>query len=186
MSQEQQQTEAAVEAMLARLGGDLDAITPPNEAVLARIKTAVSHEINERWLNEQPCPEPSGAVLRKVKWAVHRVLVGGGRSNSLASPWRGALAAAAVIVLAFGLIRHLGHLQSRQHDRMMVLASAQEHVDLFVDAAQDTLAADEFRESILDELELIDVRLTGSSASGVEEDDLNDVSGVVEDLLGAG
>lgn len=184
MSREYRETEAAIHTMIADIAGELDRVAPPNEAVLARVKTAVRHEMNEQWLAQQSGPEPSGEAMARLRRAVRQALVGttkSGPPDSLRVQWRAALTAAAMIALCLGLIRHVGHLQA-ERDHTLVLAAAREHVDFFVDAAQESLAPDEFSQSVLNELEFINGRLAGSDDDSVGSE-LDEADHAIQDII---
>lgn len=188
MDQEQRNTEGLVETMLAGLADELNAVAPPNAAVLERVKTAVRHELNEQWFDRQPAPQPAPQALVRVKRAVHRMLLSeanrpGETADSLRMQRRAGLAAAAMIALCLGLIWQVGNPRQAGPQPSLILAAAQEHVDLFVDAARASLAGDEFSESILSELESIDNQLAGTSGEDADDAVLDDIGGAIEEFL---
>lgn len=167
--------ESQVDAMLAEFTADIDDVPAPSDAAVERTKAAVRHEINEQWLASHPSPQPSEDALRRTRTAVRSELKRGRARR--ANGWRlppqvlAGLAAAAMLAACVGLIRYVGYLQPTTTVSPM-LAAAQEHVDLFVEAAEYTLATDEFSESIRNELNSIYARMPGNSQ---QQDDDNDV-----------
>jgi hypothetical protein len=145
--------EAEIETMLGDLSADLDRVPPPGEAVMARVKTAARHEMNERWLAALPtAPAARPGLLEDVQVAVRRELDRQERWN-WNRRWNPQLAggamAAAMLVLCVGLVWRIGRVPSPQvmADQLVVKA-AEHHVSLFLEAAQVALAGDEFNKSL--------------------------------------
>ncbi len=177
--------EAQVEATLAELAADISAVPAPNEAVVERVKAAVRHEINEQWIAAQTSPLPSPDALRRTRAAVHEELgrVAGGRSGGRLRPQMLAgLSAAAAMAACVGLIRYVGLLQPTTSDSPM-LAAAREHVNLFVEAAEYTLAKDEFSESVLNELDSINARMEATSPQHGPEGIVDELDQAIQQVL---
>lgn len=158
--------------MLGEWASRLDRVPPPTEAVLARVRSAVRHELNEQWLAAHASPAPEPQALARVRLKVREELARQHRRSIgrwFSSQVMASLAAAAVLLLGVGLVRHVGYSRPPSASNLTVVQAAQEHVDLFLEAAQVSMAADEFSDSVLSELELIYARLPDTSPSGASQ-----------------
>jgi hypothetical protein len=176
--------EAQVNAMLAEWAADINDVPEPSRAVLERVKAAVRHEVNEQWLADQPAPIPSEQAMRRTRRAVHQALGRSGLNRGrLFNPQMIAgLTAAAMLAACVGLIRYVGYLQPATSVNPM-LAAAQEHVDLFVESAEYALATDAFSESVLDELDLINAQLAGTSQEEGFQSVLDELDGAIQEMF---
>lgn len=182
--------ERQVDAMLDGFAAELDRVPGPNAAVLERVRASVRHRINEQWLDEQPSPAPSPALLRSVCRAVRQELTplphpaarGLGRWTPQT---RAGFAAAAVMAVCVGLIYEVGNRTRSAVQPDAYVQAAQQRVDLFVETAQVVLATDEFSESVLSELDAIEARLAGSSPSDSAAGVLEELDGAMQDILEA-
>lgn len=180
--------ESQFDAMLAGWADDFDRFPEPNAAVVERVKSAVRHEMNEQWLTAYGTPLPSDDAVGEVRQAVRDELDRSIRplvwSRWLQSRGVAGLAAAALVAVCVGLIQQVGSAGSRRAGTSVEpLMVARAHVDLFVEAAQYTLAEDEFVESVLDELQSIDEKLVGSSGEPAVESVLDELDGALQDIL---
>lgn len=188
MPDETQDIENRIDAMLEELAEAIDRVAEPNAAVVARVKSAVRHELNEQWLAAYGTPTPSDETVGEVRQAVRRELIHTralGRLFAAGPPrfWAG-LAAAAMIALSVGLIRQVGYMASRPPalaDRSTVQVAVD--VDLFVEAAQLALAEDPFAESVLDELQSIDDTLVGSLRDREAQAVAEELDSAMRDIL---
>jgi hypothetical protein len=104
--------ELEVERELGRWAGRLD--VRPTSQVVASLRVAVRHEVNEAWLHEQSSPTPKPAVVERVRLAVLGELGRGFRAGRLhrwvsSQAWV-ALGAAAMLLIVIGAIRYAGTL----------------------------------------------------------------------------
>ncbi len=174
MSDELDRLEREVEAAMAWLPNL--SIEPADAAVL-RVKAAVRHELNEEWLASQSAPLPSAEAVRQVHTAVREELR---RPVSVRRPAWGrmasALAAAAMIVLSLGVIRQAGLSGRRSQIMAPEVADAENHLELFLTAAQEVFTSDTLTGSIHDDLSVIEEDIDGwRSSSGGETGGLGDV-----------
>lgn len=113
MTDDFRQLEREVNDRLAHLGDQLD--VEPDPAALSRLRSAVRHEVNERWLAEQSHPEPASDVLAQVKSvtraALRRPAGNVPSTGSAPRPWRTivpVLATAATVALVITLAWRAG------------------------------------------------------------------------------
>jgi hypothetical protein len=176
--------EKQVDTLLGGLAAELDR-PAPNAAVLARVKSAVRHELNEQWLARHPSPGPRPEALQRVRLAVREELARSGRNRRRMSPFSAGLAAVAMLALCVGLIRQVGYLQPPAvHNNSPAWAqAAQTHVDIFVEAAQVAMTTDDFSDSVLDELGEIRQTLTGASKDDSTQDVLDELDSAMWQIL---
>jgi len=199
--------EREVEAELAVLAETLDA--RPAEAVVERVKSAVRCELDEAWLAEQPAPEPAPTVLERVRSAVRQELtlsrgtveqaqaterpsqdpeIRPARRRRHTRAWPqgiASLAAAAMVAICVGIIRQAGLSRPDGSDSLApVVRGADESVELFVEAADEVFAGDEFTNSILDELgEIEDLMGGGRTTSSGSDRDRLEFERTLDELL---
>ncbi len=186
-----------VDAMLATMAGELNRGGHPSRAAVERVKSAVRQELHEQWLAAQASPPMRDGLLAEVQrdvrheisrqaaWAQGtRRVRSSGRRPALNPRSLGALAAAAMMALCLGVIRQAGSLETaaraRAGDPEMDAAKVQ--VNWFVEAAQVTLANDDFSNEVLSELDSIASQLPGSTGQRASTT-LDDLSGALQDVL---
>ena len=165
MSDELSNLEREVEKAMALLPS---LFAEPSDAAVLRVKAAVRHELNEEWLAAQAAPLPSAEAIRRV----HKVV-----AVELARPvvaqrsaWAraaAALAAAAMIAVSVGLIRQAGLVGSSALSPEVV--AAENHVELFLAAAEEVLSLDTLTEPIHDDLSVIEEDIDGWQSVGSGE-----------------
>lgn len=188
MSEDTRNLENDVDAMLHDLAGAIDRFAEPNAAVLARVKSAVRHEVNEQWLAEYGTPLPSDEAIHLTRRVVRSQLtrtrlsdrfLARSRSRALAG-----LAAAAMLAVSVGLIRYIGYLNPARSIRTVQnVVETRVDVDLFVEAAQFALADDDFAESVLDELRSIDDSIADSLHDRDSQAVADELDGAVREIL---
>ncbi|HOA73089.1 MAG TPA: hypothetical protein PL151_00835 [Phycisphaerae bacterium] len=176
--------EKQVDTLIGGLKVELDR-PQPNPAVLARVKAAVRHELNERWLDQYPSPQPSRKALHRVRLAVREELARSGPARRRTSLFSGGWAAAAMMALCVGLIQQIGYLQpvSVPDSNAAWAQAAQTHVELFVETVQLAMSTDDFSHSVLDELGEIRQSLTGLSDRSATQDVLDELDSAMWQIL---
>lgn len=146
MKPSNEQLEFEIAAMLSEHADDMNRHAAPSPAVVARARSAVRHEINERWFAAQPHPRPCDDVRRAVRNAVGDALRAQAalpsrhtaRSQRPAwSPGWAGLAAAAMIALCGLLIRQVGYVDAPHASPAedAIVAATERQVEWFLDAA---------------------------------------------------
>lgn len=187
MNRQIQDLETEIATTLQSLADELDRLPPLGEATVERVKTAVRQEINEQWLAAQPPILPSCEVINRLHASVRDEL---DRQPAIAehqpagvtaSRWAGreqlfaGLATAAMIAICIGLIQHMGLWTATQKNVIVTIAATQQPIDLFVEAAEVALTADETTTA----LSSLSESRTGASTDGV----LEDLSDAVQEIL---
>ncbi|NLE58750.1 MAG: hypothetical protein GX616_10340 [Planctomycetes bacterium] len=165
MSDELSNLEREVEKAMASLPSLL---AEPSDAAVLRVKAAVRYELNEEWLAGQAAPLPSAEAVRRVHEAVVAELAKPAAAHL--SAWgrmAAALAAAAMIAVSVGVIRQAGLVGSSALSPEVV--AAENHVELFLAAAEEVLATDTLTESIYDDLSVIEEDINGWQSMGSGE-----------------
>ncbi len=165
MSDELSNLEREVEKAMALLPSLL---AEPSDAAVLRVKAAVRHELNEEWLAAQAAPLPSAEAIRRVHEVVAveltRPVVA---QRSAWARTAAALAAAAMIAVSVGLIRQAGLVGSSALSPEVV--AAENHVELFLAAAEEVLSLDTLTEPIHDDLSVIEEDIDGWQSVGSGE-----------------
>lgn len=173
MSNDLDKLEREIEAAMASLP-DLSPAVP--DALVLRTKATVRHAVNEEWLAAQSAPLPSAEAVRHVHEAVRAEL---GHPAARRWAWSGMmspLAAAAMIALCVGAIRQAGMLKQDSSGVSQVVLAAEQHVDLFLTAAEAAFSSDTLTESIQDDLSEIEEDIDGwGTAGGGETGGLGDL-----------
>ena len=194
--------EREVDAGLARLSACLS--VQPAAAVVERVKQAVGHELNEQWLADQAVPVPAQQALARVRAAVRRELAcsraalgppAGSVAAARLSAWSlplATLAAAAMILVCVGVIRHVGLVgatvpagKDSPHDAVNIyVQAAQQQIDLFVVAANDVLTPDVSVSTVRMDLEAMEGRATPSwPALDADDQALQEIEKRIDELF---
>jgi len=180
MSEQLDNLEREVEAALASVSDKLSVV--PSEAAVLRVKAAVRHEANEAWLSRQPVPTPASDTIERARVAVRDELQqrqGVMRSSGAWQRGWSAVAAAAMILLAVGVIHRAGTLTDPTPD-----ATGDPELDLFLATAESVLAGDPVMSAILADLDVVEQRIMSwQSAGELDTDSLNDLVDELDDLL---
>ena len=179
MSEELNNLELEVEAMLAPLADKFAVV--PGEAAVLRVRAAVRHEVNEAWLGRQLSPEIPAQAVARVRGAVREQL----RSRRAASAqptWSrswSAVAAAAMILLAVGVIHRAGTLKPQSPDAM-----ADPQLTRFIAAAETIWADDPLTASIVADLDAVEASITQwQPIDESETSTLNELMNEIDSLL---
>ncbi|MBI4581603.1 MAG: hypothetical protein HY718_18035 [Planctomycetes bacterium] len=187
MSENVPALESQVDEMLGALAADIDRVPPPSPAVIERVKAAVRHEMNERWLAGRAAPSPRPGLLPDIREAVRQAI----DTEVPTGPrrwWRhpqfvAGLAAAAMVALGVGVVWRVGTWTTPARLDEPFADAAATHIDLFVEAAQVTLADDEFSSQVLKELQSIEQQLSTSQTHSTGDSVLNDLGGALEEFM---
>ncbi len=178
MDEQLDELESQIDAELGEFSRELNELPGPGLAVRERVKLAVRHEMNERWLAAQEPVPPRLGLLHEVKRRVRCELVRTGAMSRarlfVESRMMGGLVAAALLLVCVGLIWQIGYLGSTEPGSASALnlASANSNLDLFVEAAQVVWDSEERQEQT-------DASVLGSAPDSLMED----LTGALEDVL---
>lgn len=168
MNNDLERLEQQVEAEWSALRLDLSA--EPSAAAVDRIRSAVRQELNEAWLRGRAQPAPSDDLLSRVTAGMHRELACAAAERARRLRLRrwlaGGLAAAAMIVLVFG-VAHFG-LPARIGP---MPAAGADVVELFAQAADEVWSADPLTREMGEELDAIEEIMTRWPSEGESEFD---------------
>jgi len=183
MSEDLRHLECEVERQLDELAAALSVEPPP--AVIERIRTAARQALDEAWLTGHPAPVPDDDTMARVRAAVHRELAraAGERARFSRRVWwlAGPAVAAAMIVIALGVVRYAGLPRPATP---AATEMADQTVDLFVQAADRVWAEDPLIAALRMDVDGIEESLVQSrtTSNGVEEI-LEDVESRIDELF---
>ena len=174
MADEIRKLEIEVERRLADLSRQLSVELPAD--VVARLRSSIRCELDERWLAGQCEPMPDGAVLDRVRHAVRKELA---RTHRNRSGWYRSGLVAAAILLCVGIAR-LVLRPSSPSTISSVSESLRGHVPnpvvLFVQASTRVWASDTLTPEILVGVEAVEDSLSNWRPAR------DDVEEMIEDL----
>ncbi|UCD28132.1 MAG: hypothetical protein JSV03_13705 [Planctomycetota bacterium] len=170
MTEDLDKLEAEVEAMLASLASKLS--VRPRPAAVERTKAAVRHQLNESWLADQATPAPSPFALQRVRSAIDDELKRPMYSFARTMTWA-SLAAAAMIAICVGVLHYGQTVKPSPLD-----------LDLFVQAAEETLMENPFTTAITLDLDVIEDSINNlATTTNYDTEILYDIGNQIDELF---